>query len=234
MSQEQGTAAQHSAPGGAAVWGGKWPDSWIELLMPWPTSRWSAKERSSTACSPVPSKSISRAKLVVEHTPVMFLLLWTAFLPRAVAMPVAATRQAMSVSVLETPAGGWAWQALISDWKNVSNITMKGEEQNQVSGALYIYRSVSKHSGEFQNTKQTDIYRSPQANETLWVKLYWYIWKINLVTALQLCLIKATAVRWCVLLHTFPVWVMDLHFEPSILLKNHQTPNGAEPCFCWK
>lgn len=39
---------------------------------------------------------------------------------------------------------------------------MKGEEQNQVSGALYIYRSVSKHSGEFQNTKQTSIARHRQ------------------------------------------------------------------------
>lgn len=110
MSQEQGTGAQHWAPGGALVWGGKWPDSWTVLLMPWPTSRWSATERPSTACSPVPSKSISRAKLVFEHTPVVFLLQLDSFPAQSHSHACGSKASRVCECAGNSPAGGWAWQ----------------------------------------------------------------------------------------------------------------------------
>lgn len=149
MSQDQGTGAQHWAPGGAVVSGGKWPDSWIELLMLWPTSRWLAKERLSTACSPVPSKSISRAKLVVEHTPVMFLLQLDSF-PCPEPQPCLWQQQGKPCLWVcwKLSCCGWAWQALVRDWKKRFPLRhhRKGEEHSQISGALCIHRSLSKHS----------------------------------------------------------------------------------------
>lgn len=151
VSQDQGTGAQHSAPGGAVVWRDKWPDSWIELLMPWPTSQWSAEERSGTACSPVPSKSISRAKLVVEHPPVMFLLQLDSFPAQSHGHACGNKASHVCECAGNSPAGGRALQTLVSGWKNISpsDITMKGEEQSQISGAVHIHRSMSKHSREF-------------------------------------------------------------------------------------
>lgn len=83
----------------------------------------------------------------------------------------------------KSPVGVWAWQALADDSKTAPlDITMKGEEQSQVSGALLIHRSISKHRRRFQNPKPlANTYHSPQANETSQVKSYQHIRKISVV-----------------------------------------------------
>lgn len=125
--------------------------------------------------------------------------------------------------------------ALVSDWQNISPLRHHQEGRRAKPDQwCSAYWQVREQTQLRVLEHKADNYRSPQANETLWLKLYWYIWKINLVIALQLCLIKATAVTWQVLPHHLP---STSHASTLAAFHRSWEPpdsNGAEPCFCWK
>lgn len=234
MSQEQGTGAQHWAPGGALVRGVN--DLTAEQGC------WCLGQRADGQ----PQKGQVQLALLFlpKASPVQSWCLnthqwcsssnWTAFLPRATAMPVAA-RQAVSVSVLETLLLV-AEPGSISQWLTKYFPLRHHQEGRRAKPDQWCsaYWQVREQTQLRVLEHKADNYRSPQANETLWLKLYWYIWKINLVIALQLCLIKATAVTWQVLPHHLP---NTSHASTLAAFHRSWEPpdsNGAEPCFCWK
>lgn len=111
------------APEGTVVCRSCCPDSWIDLLLSWQMSTQLGRERSSTACSLVPCKSIACAKLVVEHTHSSDVPPPPAFLCTELIWPFG--RPCVWAS-WNSPFGDWAWQALASDSKMApSDIPLK-------------------------------------------------------------------------------------------------------------